>query len=293
MLTITLGFEKCIQGLELTDEERAEASRQQNVLRDNLRQHLGGVERDILSGSYSRRTAIRPLDDIDLFVILDRTVHRDVYPPASPEQCLRKVQRALALAYPNKAPATIQGRSVNIVFHGTGIGYDVVPAFAVSGGLYYMIPDRSRRSWINTDPERHKDAGTAANARAGSKLNPLVKLAKHWNRGHGAVLQSFHIEVMAYRAFNTPPATYPDGIAALFEHLAGAVMVACPEPAGVGGPNVDAGMTSQDRAAPQRALLQAAASAKTALELDRLGRAREAHGVWRELFGDVYPERGN
>ena len=290
MVTITQGFEKCIQGLELTDAERAEASRQQNVLRDNLRLHLGGVERDILSGSYSRRTAIRPLDDIDLFVILDRTVHRDVYPPASPEQCLRKVQRALAAAYPNKPPAKIQRRSVNIEFQGTGIGYDVVPAFTVSGNMY-MIPDVNRNGWINTDPERHKEACPAANARAGSKLNPLIKLAKHWNRKHGSVLQSFHIEVMAYRAFNTAPATYPDGIAALFEHLAAAVMVSCPEPAGV-GPNVDAGMISQDRAAAQRGLREAAASARKALEHDRLGRAPNAHGVWRELFGDVYPERG-
>jgi hypothetical protein len=289
MRTITQAFEQCIQDLELKETERTEASHQQNVVRDKLRRCLGGVERDILSGSYSRRTAIRPLNDIDLFMILDRAVHADVYPPAPPEHCLQKVQRALAAAYPDKPPARIQGRSVNIEFQGTGIGYDVVPAFTVSGNMY-MIPDRDRKSWINTD--RHKEACTAANARAGGKLHPLIKLAKHWNQAHGRVLRSFHIEVMAYRAFQAPPATYPEGIAALFEHLAQAVMVVCPEPAGI-GPNIDAGMTSQERAVARQALSQPAASARNALELDRLGRVREAHGVWRALFGGVYPEKGS
>ncbi len=291
MLTITQAFEKCIQNLELTEAERANASNQQNVVRDNLQTHLGGVTRHFLSGSFSRRTAIRPLNDIDLFIILDPAVHRDVYPPATPEQCLQKVQRALQKAYPNKPAARIQGRSVNIEFQGTGIGYDVVPAFAVSENRY-MIPDRERQSWINTDPERHKAACTAANTRAGSKLNPLIKLAKQWNQEHGRVLRSFHIEVMSYSAFSSPPASYPEGITALFEYLASAVLVPCQEPAGV-GPRIDAGMPSQERGKANQAFQQAATNARKALELDRLGRVREAHGIWRELFGVVYPERGS
>ena len=60
--------------------EGAAASKQQNVVRDNLQRHLGGIVRDALSGSYARRTAIRPLHDIDLFVVLDPATHRDVYP---------------------------------------------------------------------------------------------------------------------------------------------------------------------------------------------------------------------
>jgi hypothetical protein len=291
MMTVTQAFEQCLQGLELTEAERAEASRQQNVVRDNLRRHLGGVERDFISGSYGRRTAIRPLNDIDLFVILDRRIHADVYPPTSPEHCLQKVQRALAAAYPGKSAAKLQGRSVNIEFQGTGIGYDVVPAFAVSGDMY-MIPDRDRRSWINTDPERHWAACTAANERAGGKLHPLIKLAKQWNQEHGRILRSFHIEVMAYRAFGAPPPSYPAGLAALFDYLAQAVMLACPDPAAV-GPNIDAGMTSQERSQAQHALRHAGARAHEAIEHDRQGHLGMAHAIWHELLGNVYPARGN
>lgn len=290
MRSVAQAFEEFLQRIELTDAEREKAPIQQKVVRDRLRQHLSGFQRDILSGSYSRRTAIRPLNDIDIFIILDERFHRDVYPPSSPEECLKKVQHALGQAYPNKEQARIQGRSVNIEFSGTGIGYDVVPAFSVSGGVY-MIPDRGRQSWIRTDPERHKAVCQAANERAGSKLNPLVKAAKRWNYENGRLLRSFHLEVMAYDAFKAPPPSYQEGLRALFAHLADAVIRACPDPAGV-GPNIDAGMNSEERGRIQKALREAAGQAQRAVELERLGRTEEAHSLWRGLLGADYPEKG-
>jgi hypothetical protein len=290
MRTITQAFAEFLQRLELTDAEREKASTQQNVVRDRLRQNLSGFERDILSGSYSRRTAIRPLNDIDIFIILDARYHADVYPHAPPEQCLKKVQHALAQAYPNKEQARIQGRSVNIEFTGTGISYDVVPAFSDAGGVY-RIPDRGRQSWIRTDPEKHKTACQAANERAGSKLNPLIKAAKRWNCENGRLLRSFHLEVMAYQAFNAPPSNYQEGLRALFAHLADAVARTCADLAGV-GPNIDAGMTSEERGRIQKALREAAAQAQRAVELERLGRTEEAHSLWRGLLGADYPEKG-
>lgn len=152
--------------------------------------------RDILSSSYSRRTAIRPLNDIDVFVVLNPITHRDCYPPAAPASCLKKIRAALQAAYPNHE-VRLQGRSVHIDFTGTGIGYDVVPAFEERAGGEYKIPDRDRDEWIRTNPEKHKAACIAANDRAGGKLNRLIKAAKRWNQRQPAraQLRSFHLGV--------------------------------------------------------------------------------------------------
>jgi Second Messenger Oligonucleotide or Dinucleotide Synthetase domain len=298
MMTVAQAFDQFSRNLALTETQRDEASRQQKALRDKLHEHLRGIDRDILSGSYSRNTAIRPLDDIDLFVILSKDIHRDVYPSGfaqSPQACLSKVQSALARAYPGNGTPKLQRRSVNVEFSGTGIGYDVVPAFEVGGGAY-MIPDVDRASWIRTNPEAHKAALVEANRRAGDKLNPLIKMAKLWKRrqrerASDFPLGSFHLEVMAYKAFSTPPPSYSVGLRTLFERLAAEVQNTCRDPADV-GPNIDHGMTQQKRDTVSSALRKAAAQAEQALAYEGQGRVEQAHGLWRDLLGPEYPARG-
>ena len=283
MLTVIQAFDTMRQGLELTEPQRQAASAQQNVVRENLRQHLGGLVRDFLSGSYARRTAIRPLHDIDLFIVLDPRIHPDVAPSRQPSSsaCLRKVQGALARAYPNTPALKLQDRSVNIQFSGTGIGYDIDPAFENRVGVY-LIPDRGRNAWIETDPEAQATVLVDANARAGDKLNPLIKMIKRWKDEHDVPLRSFHLEVMSYGAFRAAPASYPEGVRALFGHLASAVLSACPNPVGV-GPNIDAGMTQAERTMAREKLLEAERTA-----VDAAPQTAGAHELWRTLFGSAY-----
>jgi tRNA nucleotidyltransferase (CCA-adding enzyme) len=75
MPTVPQAFDDFMRGLELTEPEKKGASRQHNDLRGKIREHLGGVLHDIIVGSYARRTAIRSLNDIDLFLVLDSKVH--------------------------------------------------------------------------------------------------------------------------------------------------------------------------------------------------------------------------
>lgn len=289
MLTVIQAFDAMRQGLELTEPQRQAASAQQNVVREKLRQHLGGLARDFLSGSYARRTAIRPLHDIDLFIVLDPRIHPDVAPSQwqqSSSACLSKIQGALARAYPNTTALKLQDRSVNIQFSGTEIGYDIVPAFENRAGAY-LIPDRGRNAWIETNPEAQARVLVDANARAGDKLNPLIKMIKRWKDEHGVPLRSFHLEVMSYGAFRAAPASYPEGVRALFGHLASAVLSACPNPVGV-GPNIDAGMTQPERSMLWQKLQEAERTAARALQIDAASQTAGAHELWRALFGSAY-----
>src|SRR6185369_5312470 len=97
--------------------------------------------------------------DIDVFLVLDPSVHTSRH-NKEPTHVLDRLRTALQACYPSPGPQiTIQGRSVNIEFSGTGIGYDVIPAFLLTPAsasledTVYEIPDRDRRSWIKTNPE--------------------------------------------------------------------------------------------------------------------------------------------
>jgi hypothetical protein len=254
---------------------------------------MAGVVRDFLVGSYMRKTAIRPLNDIDVFLELDRVTHRDRW-NREPLLLLEDLQRALRACYGQPGPKTrIQGRSVNIDFAGTGIGFDVIPAFAESPGVY-LVPDRHQRTWIRSNPEIHRERLVEANARAGGALNPLVKAAKHWNcrrvdAKDEKPLRSFHLEVMAYEAFSSKPPDLRSGVARLFTFLSQRVLSPCAEPARL-GPNLDADLTPGERQRAYVELSEAARVANAAVASE-LGNPTLAHQYWQQLIGPEYKPR--
>lgn len=289
-MNVASTFQSYLSSLELTNRERAEAVAQQIALRERLRLHVAGVIDSRLMGSYLRGTAIRPLKDIDVFMVLDAQHHPRTTPEA-PLRVLQTVDRALREAYPNHRPR-IQGRSVNIGFSGTGIGYDIVPAFAPtwtwapdSDPPYYEIPDRHASTWIRTNPTKHREACIAANERAGGMLNGLIKAVKHWNHASGKPLSGFHMEVMSYSALRSKPDNPRVGLRDLFLYLSDAVLSPCPDPAGL-GPAIDANVDPKERTNARRLLQHAARVAQDAVDAERKG--DDANAKWRELLGDAF-----
>ena len=275
-----------ISALELTDAERSSASRQHKNLREQLsrRLTLNPDCQTFLTGSYGRRTAIRPLDDIDMFCVLDGD-----YRHMSPREAQCEVKRALDASFPGKA-AEPRARAVKIEFSGTGIAYDVVPAFAEPAG-HFRIPDRQEDRWIKSNPKEHADLATNANRRTESELKPLTKAVKHWNKKQSERqrLRSFHLEVMAWSVITAKPANRACGLVDLFKGLAHQVKSPTPDPAGL-GPAIDEGWSDRDGAASR--LNMAATEIEQAIRLDDEGATAQAHHILRKLFGDAYPERG-
>ena len=286
MYTSAQAFDAFLRSLEPTEKQAAEATRQEQIMSENLRQALR-PRQAILSGSYGRGTAIRPLHDIDIFLILGA----ETVPPSAPAlSYLQRIQKALVASYPGKQ-ARIQARSVNIEFAGTEIGFDVVPALEDPSqpGIYF-IPERDSGSWIRSNPRLHKQACNQADTRASNMLRPLIKLVKRWNQRHNKLLASFHLEVMAYEAFSSRPASYAQGLQRLFEFLSERVATSCPEPAGL-GPDIDARLTPTVREEARRNLAAAGRKAAKALEYEQHGRLADAYPLWRALLGDDFPSR--
>jgi hypothetical protein len=287
MWSVREALEKFIQSLRLTPRQKDEVSRQHTLVREELRQRLG-PETDFLSGSYSRNTAIRPLHDIDLFIVLESIASP---PSRSPDAVLKQVRRALKETWSNKELPVLQQHSVHLEFSGSGIEFDIVPAFKQLGRKAYFIPERQTGRWILTNPRLHKERSREANERSGKKLKPLLRAVKHWNRHQSSSpLGSFHLEVMSYGAFPQPPEGYLEGLEALFLRLSRQVMLPCPDPAGL-GPNVDERMSRTQREAASQLLASAAGKVRHVLKEERSLPA-QAHSRLRAIFGEMYRTRG-
>lgn len=285
MQTITQAFETLFPKLELTEAERNNASTQHTYLREQLQQHMS-VQDNFLSGSYARKTAVRPLNDIDVFLVLTPTATLSTR--TAPAQVLAEVKRVLETIYPGKT-ASKQARSVNIEFSGTGIAYDVVPAFSTDNNIY-TIPDAAASSWIQTNPRIHAQMSTEANDQAGKKLKPLLKAVKQANNRRDNPARSFHLEVLAWKVLTRDPGPYIDGLVTLLDGLAARICDPCPDPARLGGdirPSIDRCQSAQ------KWLREMATLARDARQLASDGRTSEAHGKLRDLLGDQWPEKGS
>jgi Second Messenger Oligonucleotide or Dinucleotide Synthetase domain len=287
-----------ISNLELTDNQREAASNQHTYLREQLMAELTLDPKfnTFLTGSYSRSTAIRPLKDIDVFCVLKRS--DNVNPTKwTPANALAYIKSALENIYSGKVAET-QRRSVNIEFSGTGIAYDVVPAFVDEDAKLleeevFFIPDVDLSRWIRSNPRVHMKKSVEANDKAGTQLKPLTKAIKHWNRRQSKTeqLRSFHIEVMAWDVLTTKPDNRLQGLKTLFSGLASRVLYTTPDPAGL-GPAIDEGMTWAEREAAKKRFDQAAVTMAEAIQLAADGKTEAAHHKLYTLFGDPYPEKG-
>ncbi|MEQ1565279.1 MAG: nucleotidyltransferase [Myxococcota bacterium] len=288
MKTVPQAMQQFIFGLEIPSCENGTCGRCDSCSvrrqRDALRGHLEtglSVSEFRISGSFDRSTAVRPLHDIDLFVVLNRD---DQSTPAS---LLARIRQLLGDAYPNKEQPKEQSRSISVEFTGTGLSFDVVPAYPHPDGGY-SIPDRDVERWIRSDPRIHHEHSVERNKLAGDMAKPIVKALKRWNQSQAKkVVGSFHLELMVYDVLRSKPTSFAEGIAESLQGLASRVTAPMPEPAGI-GPDVDARLTRDARKVASTAFQAAARDAGRAVDADQRGRPSEAHQVWRALLGSDY-----
>lgn len=289
--TVPQAIDVVLRSLSI-EAARPKASKQQQNLRENLASLLE-VQAAILTGSYRRGTQIPPLDDIDVLLVLDSGAygeyHRDTREHTGAIVSL--AANALRTAY-RQSEIHPYDRGARISFTGTGIGFDVTPAFQLAEDVF-TIPDRRAGRWILTNPKEHQRQISVANQEiCGQWLVPLVKLLKLWNQEHGRRhLNGFHLEVLALRALRHTPPDARHGLAYLFEALAGTVRQPTADP-WPRGQDVDAYLSGDTRLRAAARLAEAAALARDAVAAEETGDADGAHWRWRRLLGERYPEAG-
>lgn len=274
-------------------------------------------------GSFARKTKIRPLDDIDMLVLLSEagtslypasgySYNLLVHDPLSPlwqltdangylnsTKLLNKFKSSLGNV-PNYRKADIKrtGEAVVLDLSSYSWAFDIIPAFRVMNVFQdvdsFLIPD-GYGHWKKTDPRRDKIAVSDTNRNHSGWFIPLVRLIKYWNVKSYAVprLNSYYLETMLISAYRClPPITslrraLPDA----FKGLAQQITRSCPDPHGF-GPALDSNMTQDVREKIREVAESKALNALVALRKEDEQNHKEAITWWGYVFPD-FPAYGS
>lgn len=269
-----------------------------STLRDKLaahetfkKVHLG----TFLSGSYVRKTAIRPTTaggelqrpDVDIIVETSHTSADD------PTTVINQLDKALADAgYTSRRK---NRRSVSVFL--TTVDMDVVPIIA--NGDSYLIPDTELGKWITTNPPGHTDWATQRNQAADGRFKPLVKMLKWWRRQNLPELRrpkGFILEAMVADKMSYSETSYEELFAKLlrsfkddywFTAATGGVPLLA-DPA-VPGNNVFSAVKPEEfKQFYDMVCTHVTLIANAQAETD----AKEQLAKWRKVFGSAFPAAG-
>lgn len=163
-------FETFRQNIELTESQRSQIISSHLHLRENILQGMNFISSTFLTGSYKRRTMIRPPNDVDIFIEVNYQTY-DI----TPQAVLNLLKRELQSTYPN---TSIRQGKPCIVVNFNHCTYDLTPAICNYGRSYY-IPSYSSNSWQLVDsPNSIETRLSLANKNNSGMLTPLIKMMK-------------------------------------------------------------------------------------------------------------------
>src|SRR5690606_345315 len=134
------------------------------------------VKSTLLTGSYQRNTMIRPVNDVDLFVVLED--YEEPHEIPSPKVILQRLKRELDKKFPN---SPIREDKPCVVVACKHCKFKLTPAFRLNSfpGSHYRIPQLSNSyGWqvINTPEILEREIAYASVKKP--LLIPLIKMMK-------------------------------------------------------------------------------------------------------------------
>ncbi len=214
-LTIDQSFQKFLTNLNPTDKQLQRIQRTRDTIDAALvnddRTFLNTKKQiSFLTGSYSRKTIIRPIDDIDLYVRVHYGKHAQ---DQSPISILRLMASAIRRRYPNNTKVNIDAPCIVVGF--SDYKFEIVPAVGYSDDPdLYSIPAPGSKEWMGCYPNVPDKWLSSCNHANDQMFIRLIKILKQWNRHNKVGLKSFHLELLTEKVFGaiTHIDSYPQGI---------------------------------------------------------------------------------
>lgn len=269
-------------------------------------------------GSYSRKTKIRPLDDIDLMFILHaqgatyqeyeedikvfntngHSLFSDFQFDNSLEVNSIKVVnkfKEFLKGVPQYKNADIKRNQEAVVLELQSYEwvYDIVPCFMTSPELdnrsYYLIPDGNGH-WKKTDPRIDKVNLVTAQGQQDVSVIDVIRLIKFWNaRPSMPSIKSYTLEALALSYFATERKTkWVDcEVQGFLRYIQEAVMYAIADPKGIQGDLNH--LVWDDRLKVRSRAIADYQLATQARRFEEAGQMKESVMKWGEFFGIKFP----
>ncbi len=165
-----------------------------------------GVRDYEVSGSCAKRTAVCPVDDLDVMVYLDPSVwitrQGTRYQPSTVIRLFAERFEIARRVHIENGHLTVrrQNSSIRLQYHKEGsVHIDIVPAFWINENSHRVaeIPDRYGKNWIRTCVRRQLNLIDREDDPYHS-LRRAIRLLKVWRNGHKLKeLRSYALELLA------------------------------------------------------------------------------------------------
>ena len=184
---------------------------------------------DTSFGSFSRRTKIDPLDDIDLMIGLNGHLFKyffksyeyvtlrpkDIFNLGTwnnfidknnsgnlhlnSRKVLKELKRNLQkVPHYEKAEINLHKQAITLKLNSYPWTFDIVPCFYNS--INYFIPNGNGH-WMLTNPKTDQDFITNINQNCSGKLLEIIRLFKYWNKQNYNRFPSYLLEIMIANFF--------------------------------------------------------------------------------------------
>lgn len=275
-------------------------------------------------GSFSRRTKIRPLDDIDLMIGLigdcctyniesDRIVINTSestdklknYTHEYPNNNLvnsRKIIEIFKAGLKNisqyeNADIKRNQEAITLKLESYEWNFDVVPCFITSkdelGNNFYLIPDGNGH-WKKTDPRIDKKRTSDINTSQDGNVLNVIRVIKYWQRRSTMpTMSSYLLETILLNYYSAcgSCSSYVDlELWKVFEHISSEVYNKVNDTKGFVD-NLN-NLTQDERNKISNRALADKDMAQEANELENSD-PEKAIEIWRNIFGDAFPAYGD
>ncbi|OFD66079.1 hypothetical protein BWGOE6_04040 [Bacillus mycoides] len=266
-------------------------------------------------GSFSRKTKIRPLDDIDFMLVfsadgstygdMDGTIKmsvpesatnlhklRDDYGYLSSRKVANKIKNNISkVSQYQKAEIRSSQEAVILNLISYDWTFDIIPAFVTveefDGRSYYLIPDGNGH-WKKTDPRIDQTRVTEVNKKTDFNVLEFIRIIKFWNKVQNLKVSSYLIENMVLNYFENEFiwSTKRYQLMYFFEYLKGSIYMPVNDPKGLQGDLND--LESSKKQAIDNKASACEEAARKAIEYENEKDYENADKQWRVIFGDEY-----
>ena len=200
-MTLLKAIEIFIDNISVTDRQEENITNSISNLDSHLKDEKSdlNVKKTFTTGSWDRDTILRPLDDVDIFAVLDVDKWKDDNGNLpNPQSVLTKMKNYLNSITEYKDKVSQDRPCVTVKL--SDKNFDILPSFESSYGGY-LIPNHDLLSWITSDPEQLSAQLDSIHRLRNYKVKPSIKGVKSWNRDIDKLIPSYHIEEAAISIF--------------------------------------------------------------------------------------------
>lgn len=285
-------FEQFHRNLRLTPAQQEDGLTKCRGVVSCLNRHYYAVpsqiDNSLLIGSWGKNTATRPPRDVDVYFVLPATVYIRFQNHWWNRQSalLQEVKDVLRGTYPN-TDMRADGQVVVVRFDSFSV--EVVPAFLLTTGRYWICNTHDGGSYKETDPQAESNYINGIDTTNSQNLRPLIRMLKAWQAYNSVPMKSFQLELLA-ASFLTQSAwrqkdffwfdwLIRDFFAYLCHNINSTIIV----PGTLENIYLGDAWKSRAESAYSRAL--------KACDYERDNRVENAGEEWRKIFGIEIPQR--